>query len=95
MTKGMYVTGAFDFDEMLKMVKLTFEAGTKVAVIIHRNTKGKRIGYFQFTKGGAAEYFPESEEGEKFSNKFSELMRKHGDMPVIDVYDLPPHPPSS
>ena len=89
MTKGMYVTGAFDFDEMLKMVKLTFEAGTKVAVIIHRNTKGKRIGYFQFTKGGAAEYFPESEEGEKFSNKFS------GDMPVIDVYDLPPHPPSS
>lgn len=95
MTKAMYVQGKFDFASMLNAVKVAFEAGTKIAVIIHRNIKGKRIGYFQFTKGGAAEYFPESEEGEKFSNKFSELMRKHGDMPVIDVYDLPPHPPSS
>lgn len=84
----MYVEGDFSFDMALEAAMAAFKTGAKKVVIVHRNRKGVRIGHFEFVRDGTVHYYPESVEGEAFSQRVSEAARKHSGLPVIDIYDL-------
>jgi hypothetical protein len=51
MPKAAYFIGDFDPETVMSTVKAAFDAGAEKAVVIHRNSRGIRIGRFEFVRG--------------------------------------------
>jgi hypothetical protein len=90
MTRAMYVRGNFTVEQMLAIAANAFSIPSiHKAVIIHRDSKGKRIGHFVVHKEPSAlEYFPETKEGEEFSWQLSKHLREQSTIAVVDILDL-------